>query len=131
MVARMKKFLTIALLCFATPVLAQHWVRYAESDESLMYFDSLRTRKMGDTAFVWDLHDLKSATTDSSGKSYLSVLYAVEYQCRARKWRVLGTSRHARSMGGGKPVSEEAGATAFAEAGPGSRAEQLFNHVCE
>ena len=131
MVTRMKKFLTIALLCFATPVLAQHWVRYAENDESLMYFDSLRTRKMGDTAFVWDLHDLKSAAADPSGKSYLSVLYAVEYQCRARTWRVLGTSRHAQRMGAGKPVSEEAGAMAFAEAAPGSRAEQLFNHVCE
>jgi hypothetical protein len=34
-------------------------------------------------------------------------------------------------MGAGKAVSEEAGAMAFAEAGPGSRAEQLFNHVCE
>ena len=131
MVALMKKLLTILLVCLATPTLAQHWVRYAESDESLMYFDSLRTRKMGDTAFVWDLHDLKSAATDTSGKSYRSVLYAVEYQCRTRKWRVLGTSRHAQSMGAGKPVSEESGAMAFAEAGPGSRAEQLFNHVCE
>lgn len=131
MVVTMKTLLTILLVCLATPVLAQHWVRYAESDESLMYFDSLRTRKMGDTAFVWDLHDLKSPATDASGNPYRSILYAIEYQCRARKWRVLGTSRHTQSMGSGKPVSEEAGATAFAEAGPGSRAEQLFNHVCE
>ena len=71
------------------------------------------------------------AATDPAGKPYQSVLYAVEYQCRARKWRVLGTSRHPQGMGAGKPVSEEAGAMAFTEAGPGSRAEQLFNHVCE
>ena len=127
----MKTLLTILLACFATTALAQHWVRYAENDESLMYFDSLRTRKMGDTAFVWDLHDLKNAATDPSGKPYQSVLYAIEYQCRARKWRVLGSSRHTLSMGAGKPVSEEAGAKAFSEAEPGSRAEQLFNHVCE
>jgi hypothetical protein len=131
MVANMKTLLIVLLAFIPTTVLAQTWVRYAESDQSLMYFDSLRTRKMGDTAFVWDLHDLKSAATDPSGKPYQSVLYAVEYQCRARKWRVLGTSRHPQGMGAGKPVSEEAGAMAFAEAGPGSRAEQLFNHVCE
>lgn len=127
----MKKILPLLLLCCATPVLAQHWVRYAESEESVMYFDSLRTRKMGDTAFVWDLHDLNGDATDASGQRYRSVLYAVEYQCRARKWRVLGSSRHDKAMGAGKPVSEEAGATAFAAATPGSRAEQLFNHVCE
>ena len=131
MIATMKSFLTLLLLCCTTPVMAQHWARYAESDESLMYYDSLRTRKMGDTAFVWDLHDLKNAATDPAGKPYQSVLYAVEYQCRARKWRVLGISRHPQGMGIGKPVSEEAGAMAFTEAGPGSRAEQLFNHVCE
>jgi hypothetical protein len=34
-------------------------------------------------------------------------------------------------MGAGKPVSEEAGAMAFADAVPSSRAEQLFNQVCE
>ena len=131
MIATMKSFLTVLLLCCTAPVMAQQWVRYAESDESLMYYDSLRTRKMGDTAFVWDLHDLKNVTTDASGKPYQSVLYAMEYQCRTRKWRVLGSSRHTQSMGAGKPVSEEAGAKAFAEAEPGSRAEQLFNHVCE
>jgi len=131
MVAKMKILLTALLACLATPTLAQHWIRYAESDESRMYFDSLRTRKMGDTAFVWDLHDLKSAATDPSGKSYRSVLYAIEYQCRARKWRVLGTSRHSEGMGNGKSVSEEAAAMTFTEAGPGSRAEQLFNNVCE
>ena len=96
-----------------------------------MYYDSLRTRKMGDTAFVWDLHDLKIDVTDSAGKPYRSILYAVEYQCRARKWRLLGISRHGEAMGAGKPVSEEVGATAFIAAAPGSRAEQLFNHVCE
>lgn len=127
----MKKILTLMLICFATPALAQHWVRYAESEDSVMYYDSLRTRKMGDTAFVWDLHDLNGEAIDSSGQRYRSVLYAVEYQCRARKWRVLGTSRHGAAMGAGKPVSEEAGATAFVGATPGSRAEQLFNHVCE
>jgi hypothetical protein len=127
----MKKLLPLLLLFCALPALAQHWVRYSESDESQMYFDALRTRKMGDTAFVWDLHDFRYPAIDIAGKPYLSVLYAVEYQCRARKWRVLATSRHAQGMGAGKPIFEEAGATDFADAAPASRAEQLFNHVCE
>lgn len=127
----MKNWLALLLLCAAMPVLAQHWVRYADIEDRLMYFDSLRTRKMGDTAFVWDLHDLKNPVTDSSGKVHRSLLYALEYQCRARKWRILGWSRHAQPMGMGKPLSEEAGASAFTEAVSGSPAEQLFTHICE
>ncbi len=127
----MKTLISALLVMLATPALAQHWVRYAESDDGVMYFDSLRTRKMGDTAFVWDLHDLKADARDAGGNAYRSVLYAVEYQCRVRKWRVLGIARHAAPMGAGKPVSEEAGAGAFEFASPHSRAGELFNHICE
>ncbi len=127
----MKKIAALILLLTTLPACAQGWVRYAQTDEALMYFDSLRTRKMGDTAFVWDLHDLKADARDAGGNAYRSVLYAVEYQCRVRKWRVLGIARHAAPMGAGKPVSEEAGAGAFELASPHSRAGELFNHICE
>ena len=35
-------------------------VRYAETEPAIHYFESVQMRKMGDTAFVWDLHDLKT-----------------------------------------------------------------------
>lgn len=127
----MKKITALVLLLAALPACAQGWVRYAETEESLLYFDSLRTRKMGDTAFVWDLHDLKAEGRDAQGKTYRSALYATEYQCRARKHRTLGITRHAEPMGRGAAVSEDSGAGNWMETKPDSLAGELFKHVCE
>ncbi len=127
----MKKILALLFLLTTLPASAQGWVRYAQTDEALLYFDSLRTRKMGDTAFVWDLHDLKTEGRDPQGKPYRSALFATEYQCRARKHRWLGVTRHSEAMGQGSPVSEETGAGEWQETRKASLAGQLFNHICE
>lgn len=127
----MKKITTLILLLAALPACAQGWVRYAETEESLLYFDSLRTRKMGDTAFVWDLHDLKAESRDAQGNTYRSALYATEYQCRARKHRTLGITRHAEPMAKGAAVSEDIGAGNWMETKPDSLAGELFKHICE
>jgi hypothetical protein len=56
----MKKIAALLLLLTTLPAWSQAWIRYAQTDSATLHFDSLRTRKMGDTAFVWDLHDLKT-----------------------------------------------------------------------
>jgi len=132
----MKKILALGvLLAFFTaaplPAAAQGWVRYAQTEEGLMYFDSLRTRKMGDTAFVWDLHDMPGIATDDSGKQFRSVLYAVEYQCRAKKRRVLSMTRHTEHMGVGAAASEETVVSEWREASADSLGGELFKHICE
>jgi hypothetical protein len=127
----MKKLFALCLLLATLPAAAQGWVRYAQSEEGNMYFDSLRTRKMGDTAFVWDLHDRQTSATDSNGNAFRSVLYAVEYQCRANKRRVLGIARHTHNMGVGAAVSEEAIVSEWSEVSAGSLGAELFKHICE
>lgn len=127
----MTKLAALIILLTALPASAQGWVRYAQTDDASYYFDSLRTRKMGDTAFVWDLHDLSGEARDGQGKIYRSALHAIEYQCRARKHRQLSVVRHAEPMGKGATVSEESGAGDWIETRPDSLAGQLFNHVCE
>lgn len=127
----MKKAAVIALLLAAPPAFsAEVWIRYAESESATMYYDSLRTRKMGDTSFVWDLHDLKAGATDASGQSYRSVMYAFEYQCRARKRRVLGVQRYTEAMGKGAPI-EETMTGEWMPTPPESLGGQLFSHICE
>ena len=121
----------LATLLAALPASSTEvWIRYAESETATMYFDSLRTRKMGDTSFVWDLHDLKAGATDASGNSYRSVMYAIEYQCRARKRRVLGIQRYSDAMGKGKAV-EETMTGEWTATPPESLGGQLFDHICE
>lgn len=106
------------------------WIRYAESDAATMYFDSLRTRKMGDISFVWDMHDLKADATDAKGNSYRSVMYATEYQCRARKRRVLGIKRYAEAMGKGA-MTEETMTGEWMPTPPESLGGKLFDRICE
>lgn len=127
----MKKAAAFALLLAALPASATEiWIRYAETDAATLYFDSLRTRKMGDTSFVWDLHDLKAETSDASGRAYRSVTYAIEYQCRARKRRVLGIQRYTGAMATGSVV-EETLTGEWTPTPPGSLGGQLFDHICE
>lgn len=127
----MKKSVALVLLLASLPACAQlAWVRYAETDGATLYFDSLRTRKMGDTSFVWDLHDLKAPATDEYGKHYRSVLYATEYQCRARKRRVLGILRHADAMGKGE-ATEVVLTGDWTPTPQDSLAGRLFDHICE
>lgn len=127
----MKKFALPVLLLTALPACAQGWVNYAQNDAGVLYFDSLRTRKMGDTAFVWDLHDLSAPARDVQGRTFQSALYATEYQCRARKRRVLSQSTLSGKMGSGDTVSEESQVSAWSEVTPGSIADELFKHICE
>ncbi len=127
----MKKILLACLLCAALPASAQGWVRYAETDGASMYFDSLHTRKMGDTAFVWDLHDFIAPASGADNKPFRSVLFAVEYSCRAKKSRVLSTKRMTENMGHGTVASEENLVNAWIDADPASLAGKLFNHICE
>lgn len=127
----MKKFLAVCLLLTTLPVCAQGWVRYAQTDEATHYYDSLRTRKMGDTAFVWDLHALKVPAVDDAGTSFQSLLFALEYNCRPRQYRVLSTAWMAGTMGDGRIVKETTDAGEWHDAAAGSMRGMLFNHICE
>ncbi len=110
---------------------AEGWIRYADNDKVDMYFDSFHKRKMGDTAFVWDLHDLKSPAKRSNEFVYKSVGYAVEYQCRAMKRRVLAIKWYSDKMGEGKQQVEEGVVGDWVVITPGSIEKLLFDHICE
>jgi len=126
----MKKIIPLVLMLISVPAWSQAWIRYAQTDSATMYFDSLRTRKMGDTAFVWDLHDLKSPAKDETGRAYRSVMHAIEYQCRVRQRRVLSILLHSEPMASGTSV-EIISASDWTATPPGSLAGELFNHICE
>lgn len=75
----------------------------------MQYFDLQRAVAMGNTtAFIMDLHDLKSETKDTDGKTFLSVVYATEFNCRKAKRRILSYQRMSERMGSGAVVSEYA-----------------------
>ena len=123
-----------ALLCiFSTNALAGGFVlvRYAETEQAIHFFDSIQMRKMGDTAFVWDMHDLKTAATTPSGFTYFTVGYAIEYQCRAQKRRTLAIKWFEKHLGEGASKSQEGVVSVWITITPDSLEGQLYNHVCE
>lgn len=113
------------------PALANSWVRYAQNDDAIRYYDKLRMINMSGTAYIWDMQDLKTPMTDSSGQSYRSVLYPTEFSCRKQLRRVLSTRKMTDGMGEGVLVSEQTVVGPWVEVMPNTPDDQLMKAVCE
>lgn len=119
------------MLLAAAPVHAETWARYTQTEDANLYYDKHRVIKMGSTAMIWDLHDLKLAARDVSGNSYSSVLYATEYNCRMGQRRILSVQKVAGTMGAGAVIAEESAAGEWMEANPKSAAGKLLLVACD
>jgi len=128
---KMKKTLLLSMLLIVSPVYADTWVRYAQTDDASLYFEKHRVIKMGSTAMIWDLHDLKTSALDSNGKIYRSVLNATEYNCRLAKYRLISVQRLDGAMGSGSVVSEVNEASAWQEAESSATADKLLREACD
>ncbi len=103
----MKKILSLLLFIVFGSAYAQQWIPYSQTSQGTQYFDLQRTVVMGGSAsFVLDLHDMKSEANDAEGKTYRSILYSREFNCRKEQQRVLGWQRKSESMGNGDVVTE-------------------------
>ena len=103
----MKRILTLLLFTSLSSAHAQQWIPYSQTSQGTQYVDLQRAVVMGgSTAFILDLHDMKSDANDADGKTYRSILYAVEFNCRKEQRRVLSLQRKSESMGNGAVVSE-------------------------
>ena len=127
----MKTSLILCLLLATAPVYAETWVRYTQTEEANLYYDKHRVIKMGSTAMIWDLHDLKVAVKDASGNGYSSVLYATEYNCRMGQRRILSEQKVAGAMGSGKVISEVSAAGEWMEVSPKSAGGKLLLSACD
>lgn len=133
----MKKLLVLALL-FAS-ISAQGgnpsdahtptWERYAQSGEEVRYYDKFRRVIMSGMAFVWDMHELPAEAVED-GKTYRSVLYPTEYNCRQVKKRVLSSHKMSGSMGAGESVAENTTVGAWTDVLPGTPDDRLMVAAC-
>ena len=127
----MKKWVYLCLCLTAAPACANSWVQYGQNDDAIRYYDKVRMINMSGTAFIWDMHDLKTPVTDASGKSYRSVLYPTEFSCRKQLRRVLSTHKMSEPMGGGSMVAELTTTGGWIEVMPKSPDDELMKAVCE
>lgn len=127
----MKTSLLLCSLLLATSAHAESWARYGQTDEANLYYDKHRIIKMGSTAMIWDLHDLKTPALDANGASYRSALYATEYNCRMGQYRLLSVQRLAGAMGSGAVISEETVAASWRDAATSPVADKLLTEACD
>ncbi len=127
----MKQALALSLMVFAAPVMANNWAPYAQTGDADQYYDRFRRVVMSGMAFVWDLHNLKTAAADASGKPYQSVLYPSEYNCRMQQRRILSVHRMTGPMGEGVAVSEDQVVGKWMDVLPDSPESRLMKAACE
>lgn len=127
----MKTSLLFSLLLAASSVHADSWVRYAQTDAASLYFEKHRIIKMGSTAMIWDLHDLKTTAVDTNGQTYRSVLNATEFNCRMAQYRLISVQRLDGAMGSGRVVSEISEASGWGDAASSAAADMLLREACD
>lgn len=127
----MKYGLLLGLCLMTTAASADSWVRYAHNQDAIRYYDKLRLMNMSGTAFIWDMHDLKTPATDESGKSYRSVLHPTEFSCRKLQYRVLSTHKMSGAMGEGSMIAEHTMVGAWRDILSASPEEELMKAACD
>lgn len=125
----MKRLLPLMCLLLACHAHAENWSRYAGNRDATRYYDTVRRVVMSGMAIVWDLHDLATEASEK-GKSYRSVLYPTEYNCRHLRKRVLSVIKMGGSMGSGEMVAEETVVGDWRDVVPYSADEDLMVLAC-
>lgn len=127
----MRLTLSLSLFLLANAACAETWVKYTQTGEAHRYFDKDRTMSMGGTAFIWDLHDLKTPAQSADGRDYRSVLHAVEVNCRKEQRRVLSRHRLSGAMGAGAVVDEISMVSEWSEPAAETPEARLMSIACE
>ena len=127
----MRLILALGILLLSNAAFAETWLRYAQTSDEKRYVDKERTIFMGGTAFILDLHELKTAAVASDGKPYRSVLHAVEVNCREGQQRLLNSRRMSGEMGKGTVVEEHSMVGAWSSPSAQMPETQLMLIACE
>ena len=127
----MKKIFPLVLFLLLRSAHAEQWIPYSQTSQGTQYFDLQSSITMGGSAaFILDLHDMKSEANDADGKTYRSILYAVEFNCRKEQRRVLSWQRKSESMGNGAVVSEHSQVSEWTDVKT-PNAKRLMMAACE
>ena len=115
-----------ALLLLATNSAWAEWVKVAESATLIHYLDPATIRHYGDLRSAWELEDLKTPAP----KGELSLRTLFEFDCNARRVRILSASSHSGPMAMGTVISMVIVPDNWDPIPPGTLAESYLKFVC-
>jgi hypothetical protein len=116
----------IAVLILATTSAWADWVKYAETDEAVLYFDPATIRKDGNLRRVWKVYDLKERGSDGE----LSRRILEEYDCIGERWRTISLSAHSGSVASGEVLFDGIFPDTWHYVPPRTISEHVFKLVC-
>ena len=121
----MKKLLLVCLVLFTNSAWAQ-LVQVFESVEATFYIDLSTVRKENGSRRATDIKDLKKREPDGT-KSRVAQR---EYECKAKRSRILSLSTFAATMASGTMLSNSNEASGWVDIAPNTTAAALLNRVC-
>ena len=95
--------LTIFSVVFSASALAG-WTYVSKTPSFSVYADNLMIRRLKNKAIMWTLFDFKSTQKLSTGEHYLSYRQQLQFDCRAKKMKILSYIVSEQNMALGKTV---------------------------
>ena len=124
-----KAVLMVLLLVLSSNATAQ-WVEVGSNQEQTVYADLTIVPKEGNVVQMWDLFNFKSGQVMTLGKQYLSQMSLHEYDCAAKRARMLNFSQHSEPMAEGEEMFRDVRPGAWQTLLPGSPIELLWKIAC-
>ena len=106
------------------------WVEFDRQRDRTAYYDPSTLRKAGDNVKMWTLYDHVTGNI-FNGRQYMSTKVQVEYGCRSEKVRLLYSSIHSGSLGGGETLLTNSTPSNWEPFGPGEIYEVLWKLACK
>jgi hypothetical protein len=121
---------TLALIAFAARA---EWTQIGVSrkagDAFTLYVDPATIQRNGNLARIWDLQDFREPQS-VDGQLYLSEKTQIEFDCEAKKARVLATIDCADRMCTGKVVYSDADTSEWTAVGANTLGELEWKAAC-
>lgn len=105
------------------------WTSIGRSAGAAVLYDKASVRRVGNSLTVWVLSNFSTPEV-IDGKSHRSAKAKFEYECRAERYRVLGTIYYADAGGQGKVTGSTSLVEAWNPVAPRTMAEDLMKELC-
>lgn len=103
------------------------WVKYAETKDTVEYYDPATIKRKSNVRRVWMITDLKLR-----GKyDELSQIFLSEFDCKEQRWRILFVSAQSARMGGGATLGTDDSGETWNDIAPKTASGVMLNIVCE
>lgn len=126
----MSKAILMVLLLVLSGNAAAQWVEVGSNREQTVYADFTIVQTEGNKVQMWDLFNFRSGQVMTLGKQYLSQMSLHEYDCEAKRVRMLNFSQHSEPMAEGEEMYRDVRPGTWQSLLPGSPIELLWRIAC-